>query len=98
MSYRIEFPDTKYDPIELRLGANLSENLTILNSPMLFGCRTGVCGTCLVQIEKGCESLRPPEPEESEALAVYAPCNPRARLACQIFLDSDIALKKIESA
>ncbi|MBC6436085.1 2Fe-2S iron-sulfur cluster binding domain-containing protein, partial [Nostoc sp. HG1] len=29
---------------------NLSEHLTIQNSPVLFGCRTGICGTCLVEV------------------------------------------------
>ena len=97
MSYKVKFPGTEHPSVNLPLGANLSENLTVLNSPLLFGCRTGVCGTCLVQIEQGCETLKPAESEEREALSIYAPGNPNARLACQIFLDSDIALTKIES-
>lgn len=98
MQYEIKFPETKHSPARLTEGATLSTELTVLNSPLLFGCRTGICGTCLVQVESGSEHLAPAEGEELEALEVYAPGNAKARLACQIFLDNDIALKKIESA
>lgn len=98
MNYRIAFPDTTHQPVNLPEGTNLSEQLTIINSPLLFGCRTGICGTCLVQVEEGAHSLKAPESDEKEALEVYAPGNARARLACQIFLNSNIALRKIESA
>jgi len=97
MVHTIEFPNTKHNAVILPTGAKLSEDLTIVNSPVLFGCRTGICGTCLVQIEKAYESLAAPEESEVEALEVYAPRNPKARLACQIVLNCDIALTKIES-
>ena len=57
MLHAIEFPNTRYKPVSLPAGAKLSEELTIINSPVLFGCRTGICGTCLVQIEKSYEVL-----------------------------------------
>jgi len=98
MSFTIAFPETEHAPISLQGGTNLSEQLTILNSPLLFGCRTGICGTCLIQVEEGIDSLQAPGTVEKEALEVYAPGNSRARLACQIFLNADVALKKIESA
>lgn len=98
MTFTIAFPDTNHKSVSLPEGTNLSEQLTIINSPLLFGCRTGICGTCLVQIEVGSDALQAPRSDEKEALDVYAPGNTRARLACQIFLNADIALKKIESA
>lgn len=98
MPFTITFPDTGHGPISIPEGTNLSEQLTIINSPLLFGCRTGICGTCLVQVEEGVDALQAPESDEKEALDVYAPGNTRARLACQIFLNADIALKKIASA
>lgn len=94
----ITFPNTDHQSISLPEGTKLSEQLTIINSPLLFGCRTGICGTCLVQVEEGADALQAPEPDEQEALEVYAPGNSRARLACEIFLNAHIALKKIESA
>ncbi|TAL38454.1 MAG: (2Fe-2S)-binding protein [Alphaproteobacteria bacterium] len=94
----ISFPDTPHAPATLPEGANLSETLTVMNSPMLFGCRAGICGTCLIQVEDGYERLVPPTAEEQEALEVYAPGNPKARLGCQMRLTVDVAIKKIRSA
>jgi ferredoxin len=97
-TYTIKFPDTPHAPAMLPEGSNLSEMLTVINSPLLFGCRSGICGTCLIQIEAGYEQLIPPTIEESEALEIYAPGNMKARLACQVSLVADIALRKIQSA
>ncbi len=98
-TYRVEFPGTDHAPVKLSEGVNLSEHLTVENSPVLFGCRTGLCGTCLVEIAlPGDDRLEPPGAEEVEALSIYAPGNTQARLACQIHLTVDIRLWKIESA
>ncbi len=95
---KISFPDSPHAPATLPEGANLSENLTIMNSPMLFGCRAGICGTCLIQVEEGYDGLTPPTSDECEALEVYAPGNAKARLGCQVRLTGDAAIKKIRSA
>lgn len=97
MAYTIAFPDTSHNPVRLSEGTNLAQELTVLNSPLLFGCRTGICGTCLVQIENGYETLKAPDSDEKEALEIYATGNMNARLACQIFLNCDLTLRKIES-
>lgn len=97
-TYTITFPDTPHPPTVLPEGSNLSETLTVMNSPMLFGCRSGICGTCLVQIEEGYEQLIPATAEEREALEIYAPDNAKARLGCKVSLVADIALRKIQSA
>lgn len=97
MPYTIEFPGSPHSAISIESGAIISQELTVLNSPVLFGCRTGICGTCLVQIKSGQNSLAPPTPEELEALEVYAPGVEHARLACQISLNSDIAIVPIEA-
>jgi ferredoxin len=96
VSFSIQFPSTTHSPVSLPAGAQLSEQLTVVNSPVLFGCRTGICGTCLVQIKSGHESLTPPDEAEIEALEIYAPGVENARLACQIALTSDISLIKLE--
>jgi ferredoxin len=98
MSFNIAFPTTSHTAVCLPAGANLSEQLTVVNSPVLFGCRTGICGTCLVKIEVGYDSLKHPDKAEREALDIYAPGVSNARLACQIVLNSDIALIKIEAS
>jgi ferredoxin len=85
----VRFPGTNYPAITLEPYQNLSEHLTVQNSPVLFGCRTGICGTCLVLVEG---EIPPPSPEEKEVLEMLAPENPQARLACQIALTNDIEI------
>ncbi len=87
--YNISFTETNYHPICLPKNENLSEHLTVQNSPVLFGCRTGICGTCLVVV-KG--DILPPTEEEKEILEIFAPGNSQARLACQLQLTSDIEI------
>ncbi|MGD1912792.1 MAG: 2Fe-2S iron-sulfur cluster-binding protein [Rivularia sp. (in: cyanobacteria)] len=87
--YKIQFPGTNYQPIDLEENQNISESLTVENSPVLFGCRTGICGTCLVVVEG---DIPPPLEDEKELLEVLAPENPQARLACQIQLTNDIQI------
>lgn len=85
----VSFPGTNYAPLTLEKNENLSEHLTVQNSPVLFGCRTGVCGTCLVVVEG---NIPPPSKEEKEVLEILAPGHIRARLACQLNLTNDIAI------
>jgi ferredoxin len=98
-SHRIEFPGTSFAAVELPDLANLALHLSVLNSPLLFGCRSGLCGTCLIEVEPTTDAtLEPPDSAEVEALGIYAPGNPRARLACQIVLSADVRIRKIDSA
>lgn len=95
-SHRVEFTDDKYEPVELPHGAELSSALDAVNSPVLFGCRSCICATCLVEVESLSDPpLPPPEGEEAEVLEIYAPDNPRARLACQITLTADLRVRPL---
>jgi len=85
----VSFPGTEYPPLILEKHQNLSESLTIQNSPVLFGCRTGICGTCIVIVEG---EIPPPNAAETEVLETLAPGNFQVRLACQLDLTSDIAI------
>jgi ferredoxin len=98
-TWRVAFPGTAFPPAELPDLASLSELLTVQNSPLLFGCRSGLCGTCLIEVEEsGAQRLEPPGAEEAEALEIYAPGNARARLACQIHICAHLRVWKIQSA
>ena len=92
--YKIHFPHTDYHSIDLAAHQNLSEQLTIRNSPVLFGCRTGICGTCLVAVRG---EIAPPDSEEQELLEALAPEHPHARLACQIDLTADLEIWLMET-
>lgn len=94
--YHVSFSPATHPPVTLDGGAILSEHLTIANSPVLFGCRTGICGTCLIEVEAEHNGqLRAPAADELELLDIIAPDIARARLACQIALSADIRIHYI---
>lgn len=97
-SHDISFTRDSHSQVTLARGSLLSEHLTISNSPVLFGCRTGICGTCLVQVEEERNGrLLAPAADENELLSIIAPDIACARLACQIALLADIKIKYIGS-
>ena len=91
-AHMVSFFDPDYAPIAVNDGEMLSEVLDATNSPLLFGCRTGICGTCVVEVEG---ELPPAGDEEKELLEIYAPDNPNARLACQIELTGPIKVRPL---
>ena len=91
----VNFSGTTFPSLSLVECTELSIALTAANSPVLFGCRSGICGTCLVEVETNGGTIPPPGNDEAEALSIYAPGNPKARLACQIQLTANLSLKKI---
>lgn len=95
--HRIEFPGTSFTPLQLADRTSLALHLSVQNSPLLFGCRSGLCGTCLIEVESD-EPLPAPDRSETETLEIYAPGNPRARLACQLLVSSNLRIRRLESA
>jgi ferredoxin len=89
----VSFPRTDYPPITLQHHQSLSEHLTIQNSPVLFGCRTGICGTCLVKVIGDIPAALA---DEREMLDTVAPNVENARLACQINLTDDVEICRLE--
>jgi ferredoxin len=84
--------ESGHPPIRLAAGARLLDHLDIENSPVLFGCRTGICGTCAVRVATLQGELVPPETEEAELLALVCPGDASARLTCQLSLTADVRL------
>ncbi|MGD1854064.1 MAG: 2Fe-2S iron-sulfur cluster-binding protein [Leptolyngbyaceae cyanobacterium] len=89
MSCKVSFPNSDYGAVTLNPHTPLAEKLTVQNSPILFGCRTGICGTCLVTVMG---EVPPPEPDEQELLDILAPDSPNARLACQLDITHDLEI------
>lgn len=92
----VSFSKVSMPAVELSDGAALSEILTIQNSPILFGCRIGICGTCLIEVIDSKDPLLPRTPDENEFLEAIAPGNPQWRLACQIHINTDITIQPAE--
>jgi ferredoxin len=93
MMCKIKFGDARFAPLEIEAEQGLAEVLTVQNSPVLFGCRTGLCGTCVVGVvgDVGEASVA-----ELEILELYAAGDPLARLACQLHVRGDVVMTSIE--
>ncbi len=89
---RVKFKESHFKALEIPDNANLSEHLDKLNSPVLFGCRTGICGTCLIKIIHS-ENIIPPDADEVETLELLAPNHSKARLACQIICSGELHIE-----
>lgn len=96
MTCRVEFANSDKPAVDLKEGDCLSEKLTIHNSPILFGCRIGICGTCAVEVVKEEKPLHERTYDEKEFLGTMAPGRDTVRLACQIHINTNITIKKTE--
>lgn len=88
----VSFPGSAHPPLAFPAMTRLSEHLTVANSPVLFGCRTGICGTCAAVVSG---AVPPPGSDEREVLEAYAPGVPGARLLCQLDLVADIEIRAL---
>lgn len=52
------------------------------SSPLLFGCRSASCATCLIEVHEGAENLSPMRADEKELLVSLGYLEGH-RLACQ---------------
>lgn len=94
MNCKIEFTGSDHSAVELNEGDCLSEKLTIHNSPILFGCRIGICGTCAVEIISSEKTLPPRTQNEIDFLETMVPGREDIRLACQIHINTNMKVKK----
>jgi ferredoxin len=95
LTHHVRFVDERFAPVEVPDGACLSEVLHIHNSPVLFGCRTGLCGTCTAVVNG---PVPPAGPPEAEVLEWAAPDEPAARLLCQIHVHADLKIGRVIGA
>ena len=95
MTCKLSFPNTDHVPVIINPHTPLADELTVQNSPILFGCRTGICGTCLVTVVG---EVPPPDADEQELLEVLAPNCPNARLACQLDVTHDLEIRPYGSS
>ncbi len=93
--FRVHFPDTAFPELKVPAGLSLSRTLDVQNSPILFGCRTGICATCICLVEG---SVSGAGEDEQEILELFAPGQALARLACQVNVDADLFIKAWEGA
>ena len=62
---------------------------------ILFGCRDGACGACMIRVLEGKENLSPMEDDEKDFLETMA-AEPDERLACQCKVKGDVKIEVSE--
>ncbi len=92
MSVAVRFPGTRWAPVAVPAGAELAMHLDVHNSPVLFGCRTGICGTCAAVVA-GEPSA--PSDDEQEVLDIEWPGVDGARLLCQLRPDTSFDVVEV---
>lgn len=65
------------------------------DTSILFGCRDGACGACMVKVKSGAEHLSPMGDDEKDFLETMA-AEPDERLACQCVVNGDVTLEVSE--
>jgi ferredoxin len=65
------------------------------DTSILFGCRDGACGACMIRIIEGEENLSKMQDHERDFLETMA-AEPNERLACQCRVKGDITIEVSE--
>jgi len=65
------------------------------DTSILFGCRDGACGACMVRVVEGANHLSPMQENEKDFLETMA-AQPDERLACQCRVFGDVVLEVSE--
>lgn len=78
--------------IDVKDGYQLIDMCEEHDTSILFGCRDGACGACMVKILEGSEHLSKMEDDEKDFLETMA-AEENERLACQCKVFGDVVLE-----
>lgn len=78
--------------IEVRDGYPLIDLSEEHDTSILFGCRDGACGACMIRILEGAEHVSKMEDSEKDFLQTMAAL-PNERLACQCKVTGDVTIE-----
>ena len=81
--------------IEVKEGYQLIDMCEDHDTSILFGCRDGACGACMVKVLEGAEHISPVESDEKDFLETMA-AEENERLACQCKVFGDIKIEVSE--
>lgn len=62
------------------------------DTSILFGCRDGACGACMVKVIEGAQNLSPMKEDEKDFLETMA-AEAHERLACQCKVFGDVKIE-----
>lgn len=78
--------------IDVKDGYQLIDMCEEHDTSILFGCRDGACGACMVKVLEGSEHLSKMEDDEKDFLETMA-AEENERLACQCKVFGDVVLE-----
>lgn len=81
--------------LDVPKGANFMDVCENEDTSILFGCRDGACGACLIDVKEGAENLSPIKEDEKDFLETLA-ARPSERLACQCNINGDVVVEVSE--
>jgi ferredoxin len=89
------FIKTDSKTLDVETGMALIDVCEDHDTSILFGCRDGACGACMVRILEGAESISKMDDNERDFLETMA-AEPNERLACQCKVFGDVTLEVSE--
>ena len=81
--------------IEVPENASIIDICENEDTSILFGCRDGACGACLVRVVENPDNLSPMQEDERDFLETMAG-QPDERLACQCKVLGDVTIEVSE--
>lgn len=81
--------------IEVKEGEALIDTCEDHDTSILFGCRDGACGACMIRVIDGEANISPMDDNERDFLETMA-AEPDERLACQCRVSGDIVIEVSE--
>jgi len=88
---RITFADIDLT-VTVPVGSRVVETSEKVGAGLIYGCREGDCGTCLMQVVEGWDNLSVPSIVEDKILREAA-AGRHHRLACQAQVLGDVTVK-----
>ena len=88
---RLTFADIN-TTITVPAGSRVIEISDKVNSGIIYGCREGDCGTCLMKVTEGMDNLSTPSVLESKILKEHY-AGQDFRLACQAQVLGDVTVR-----
>ncbi|MEU3059492.1 2Fe-2S iron-sulfur cluster-binding protein [Streptomyces subrutilus] len=84
--------------IHLPQGSPLTDIEYETSEPVIpFGCRSGACGACVVEVLDGADALGEADPEETDFLEDLGRADGAFRLACQCRLMASATVRVVEA-
>ena len=83
--------------IELPRNSPLTALADFQETAITFGCRSGACGSCAIEVLEGRSNLTAADNMQRSFLTTLGYPQERYRLACQCCLQGDITIKPIGS-